>query len=504
MQKKVINIFLIVNLIIGIYLTASALLFSWNNIELADEYVYKNRDNFIVNILGLLFVFTIVAVFSNRQSFLKEVSTRKIAIILGIVAVVISVCWVVSSKTAPQADAKYVCEAASRFNVGDYFDMGRGEYVAKYPQQLGLITLMRILFKLFGDYNYLSFQILSCLAVFPIIYCTYEIAGIISNNNRVVEMICLVISFTCLPIYMYTAYVYGEILSTACIIISFMMILKCFQQPTKARLIGLAIAVMLAVMIRQNSLIAIIAMLAISLFNCLLKDKRKISLMVLVAIIVGVMSHSILIKGLYENKWPDDATHLHTLLWVAMGMNNDRECAGWNNGMPSMIFDESNFDEEACKDAAMLVISNFKNLCMDNPRFAADFYNRKITSQWCAPMYQGIVMNSYIVGEQHGLTYAIFNNKKVWKVLDNFMNLYQLVIYVSMLAFIFHYLKKKDGAEIYIGLLTIFGGFLFSILWEAKTRYVFPYFVIMLPYAAVGIYLLSKDLIVLKEKIKKN
>ena len=34
---------------------------------------------------------------------------------------------------------------------------------------------------------------------------------------------------------------------------------------------------------------------------------------------------------------------------------------------------------------------------------------------------------------------------------------------------------------------TIFGGFLFSMLWEAKARYILPYLIYGLPLAAIGL-----------------
>ena len=40
-------------------------------------------------------------------------------------------------------------------------------------------------------------------------------------------------------------------------------------------------------------------------------------------------------------------------------------------------------------------------------------------------------------------------------------------------------------------MITIFGGFLFHMLWEAKGRYILPYFVMMLPMAAVGLSMLA-------------
>ena len=38
----------------------------------------------------------------------------------------------------------------------------------------------------------------------------------------------------------------------------------------------------------------------------------------------------------------------------------------------------------------------------------------------------------------------------------------------------------------YMQLVIIFGGFLFTMLWEAMSRYVFPYVIYMLPLAAMG------------------
>ena len=226
MQKKVINIFLFINILVGIYLTASAFIFSWKNIELTNEYVYIFKDGLITNAIFTLVCFAIIAILIKREKIINRISTKKFAILLSVLAVIISFIWVLTTKTAPQADSKAVCYAAMNFNAGDFTDLNRGEYVAKYPQQLGLITIMRVLFKIFGDYNYLSFQLLSCVAVFPIIYCTYEIVGILSDQNKKAEVISLCIAFICIPMYMYTAYVYGEILSTALIVISFMLLLR--------------------------------------------------------------------------------------------------------------------------------------------------------------------------------------------------------------------------------------------------------------------------------------
>ena len=71
------------------------------------------------------------------------------------------------------------------------------------------------------------------------------------------------------------------------------------------------------------------------------------------------------------------------------------------------------------------------------------------------------------------------------------MKEYQFLIYCGVLIYLIFELfdtKNVSPIEDYIGIVTILGGFLFSIIWEAKARYMFPYFVLMLPYAMLGCF----------------
>lgn len=48
--------------------------------------------------------------------------------------------------------------------------------------------------------------------------------------------------------------------------------------------------------------------------------------------------------------------------------------------------------------------------------------------------------------------------------------------------------EKEVPISLWLPWIAVFGGFLFSILWEAKSRYVFPYCVFMILYAPEGLY----------------
>ena len=255
----------------------------------------------------------------------------------------------------------------------------------------------------------------------------------------------------------------------------------------------LALTSMLALMVRKNSLIFVIAMLVILAAKIICNDNRRVALVMVLTVILGTVMQVALVKLLYDRHWENDTTHLPSLLWVAMGTNDDYGYPGWYNGLATNLFWENNLDEEASKEAAVDVIKSFAGVCKSNPAYALDFYNRKITSQWCAPMYQGIVMNNNIEGEQSRIADAVYHDSNIWNMMDAFMNQYQLVVYISILLLLLLMLNKQNvGFEFYTGLMVVFGGFLFSILWEAKTRYVFPYLIVLLPYAAYGLYKVSE------------
>ena len=67
------------------------------------------------------------------------------------------------------------------------------------------------------------------------------------------------------------------------------------------------------------------------------------------------------------------------------------------------------------------------------------------------------------------------------------MNQYQSLIFIGVFLWLIFSFWREKGLEDHTLLITIIGGFLFHMLWEAKGRYILPYFVMMLPMAAVGL-----------------
>lgn len=52
--------------------------------------------------------------------------------------------------------------------------------------------------------------------------------------------------------------------------------------------------------------------------------------------------------------------------------------------------------------------------------------------------------------------------------------------------------RRTSSLLPYVGLVAVLGGFLFHMVWEANSRYIFPYFLLLLPYAARGLGMARK------------
>ena len=113
-------------------------------------------------------------------------------------------------------------------------------------------------------------------------------------------------------------------------------------------------------------------------------------------------------------------------------------------------------------------------------------------------MYQGLAMNNCLEAERPRLAESIYFGR-LRTVIDRWMNWYQLALYGGVLALLLSACPKGDrrkrkSLDGYSLLIGIFGGILFTMLWEAKSRYVFPYLLLLIPYAAAGLSDLARRL----------
>lgn len=455
--------------------------------DLQQEYVHYVPDSMVYNLLGIVVVLLLggLVCYGEKKHPLK-CNMDIVAAVFCVISVVFSVYWVSAASTSPQGDQHAIILCAEEFAAGDYSRLEKGEYVGIYPQQLGLISFTGILFDLFGVGNYRAFQYFNAHMVGLLIFSGYQIIKKLTKGNKRIELFYLLMMSVCVPLYCYVPFVYGEIGSTSLVMFAAWMLLSAFDKFSYAKIILMSVALGFAVQLRKNALIFVVAFLIVLLIR-LFRGVKKQDIIAVCGALLGVILFQACIDYTYGKLTPEDSQATPNIAYIAMGVNDDNGNAGWHNGYDQDVIRENDFDAKKAGEASKEYLAQFVAKCKANPGYAVDFYYRKINMQWNVPMYQCLAMNSWIAEGQSKFVESVYFGK-LRGIVEGYMNIYQLVVFGSILFLLLSKRKEWNSIENYLLLIGVFGGFLFSIIWEAKARYVFPYFIIMLPYAAIGIH----------------
>lgn len=480
----VFNILCAILFVILVYYSLT--LTGYSTLDLSDEHIFIQTDNFLKNILILAILWGIsVTAYLMLQKKHFKVNLDLAAAVAAVGMMMLSLIWVYFTNVAPEADQWNASFYADCFNDGDFSGFTKGKYIATCPHQLGFITVLRLIYMVLGANRYVGFQLLSVLCVGIIVLAGYWLVKQITHHSAGAEVIYLLLILFCFPLYAYTPFIYGEIPSTALLLVGACCLLKGLRQYRWHWIVLLAVCSGLAVQLRQNSLVVLLGFMVVLFVKLIQKPDWK-GIILLLSVIAGIGAGNLAIEMLYGQYFTEDAQAIPSSLYIAMGTNWDEENPGWFNGYNYTIFFENDCDPEAADAAAKADIKAFIKVCMDDPAYAVKFYKYKMLGQWNDPMYHCLAMNKNIVEEQPAIIDSIYFGA-LRGVVEAFMNIYQLIIYAGILLLLILYRKEWKQIENYVLLIGIFGGFLFTMLWEAKSRYVFPYFILMIPYAAIGI-----------------
>ncbi|MBQ2802353.1 MAG: glycosyltransferase family 39 protein [Lachnospiraceae bacterium] len=498
-EKYAIAIFRAFAIIVFAVLTGVSLVMTGNNIDSMDEFLYFKEDSILGNLLGILLSLVMIAVFLKlgeviaaklEARFQKKISMTLFAGIVSVISVLFSVYWVFATATAPKADQAYICEQAVQLELGNIDTLLKGGYVAKCPHQLGIITFLRVLFTVFGEGNYKAYQYFSAVMVGLLVFAGFQIIKHLTKDNHRAEAVYLILALVCFPMYGYVPYVYGEIPSTAFVMLAGWMFLACMERMRWWKLFLLAGFCGAAMQFRQNTIIMFIGFFIVLGIRFITELHKKYLIMA-GCMIAGLLAFGMAVNVIYKPLIPEDSKGIPSIMYIVMGTHESREgFPGWFDGTHANTYALNDYLPKPTIEAGKAELEAFAQKCLQDKAFAFDFYFGKMNTQWNAPMYQCLPMNSLIVEKQSVLAEAIYFGE-LGAVVEKIMNYYQLLIYGGVLLFL---ISKVDKIENYLLLIGIYGGFLFTLIWEAKTRYTFPYMVLMIPYAAISIeYLLTQS-----------
>ena len=188
-------------------------------------------------------------------------------------------------------------------------------------------------------------------------------------------------------------------------------------------------------------------------------------------------------------------------------MGENRRGNGWYNNYHKDIYGQAEFDLELTSEIAKQEIRDRLKVFRNDPSYAVWFFKTKVLSQWNQPLCQSVFFNTnYDVpstppaGGTLADSISSENFSRVLALADRV----QFIVYIGMLAYFIFCVKRDSNLLHHVLAVTMIGGFLFSIIWESKARYIFPYYVLMFSGAAIGYFSMIQKIAETIGKIRKQ
>ncbi len=401
-------------------------------------------------------------------------------------------------------DGETLSEIAVEFMQGNYRAFEQGEYLFNYSFQIGITALLEVIYRFFGVRNYLAFQIINVGCIMIFLWMLNRITYELFENERI-QCLEAVLSMGMLPLFLFSTFVYGDIIGWAFGISAVYWIIRFLKTDRFSWAIGAAFLFAIGIIIKSNiSILLVASVIAIILHTIEKKSYRFLLLILLMAVLVRLFSGMVEMVYVQRAGLADYPKGIPKVAWVAMSMQEADEggyACGWYNGYNWTVYYQNGYDRRATIEACMDNLKGSLGKLAHEQKYALNYFYKKFTSQWNAPTFQAMITNEWSTRHTDKTTWLghWFLFEKGRDILYELMNIYHfLMFFVTTIGFLAG--KNKWSLPKAYFALNIFGGFLFHMIWEAQSRYILGYFVLMLPFAACGCEKLFRGM----EKIIRN
>lgn len=473
------------------------------NMDLENLKVRFHEDNMWVNICWLVFVLIVFwgvsKILFTQDEKANEKRVHICALVSAIAVGIVGVIWVIVHNYEPFHDQLQVVKDAMDFLKGDYSDLK--EYLEIYPHQIGLVFLYKILFSICPNHEAIYFVHVIWLMV--IVYFTYAVTWQLFESSKIsfysiAGTVCFV------PMYFYVNYAYGDLCMAACGILGIWCYIKLCRSNQFKYGFRLLLIMTFSYLARSNSLIVLIAMAITLVVHSVRKYNWRIFIISVALVLVPISTQKIIIASYEYKAEVDMLTGAPAILHVAMGMQETYEGPGYYNAYNLTTYVHAGKDAEAASDVAEEYIRNRIQEMRQDLGYTRGFYRLKALQQWNEPSLSGEISTKTFSGEPRQLVQDIYFGR-IQEFLRIFRNRYIFVLYAGAFAGALCKTftpKNKDSIWKNIIFVILIGEFLFSLLWENKSRYVMPCVVMLLPYGGYGLYRMQNCLEIIASKWK--
>ena len=481
---------------------------SLNN-RMSEDIVINSND--VILILG--YIISVIAIYyvlyKSKNIKLSKKTKNIILISLFVIYFIMQVLWINIRSANPNYDQYYMYDTAVKMKDGNTDLMG-DSYLQMYPQQISTASFYAVILKLFNTNDVKVLQYANAIANTFTILGLYLISKKIANKENSLNTFAFIIygfTFTALPLL--STFIYGDFISLPFAIFAIYYIMK-YSGENKARyLVASALLMSMSYFLRMNMLIFVVA-ITIYLILGLIQFIAKISKeqippkskvlqstlkvgFIIIFVLVSIIPTN-LYKAFMQNKLGlDKEKAFPTIGFLDIGITRATRGYGWYADLFGDGWRDGTLTKEVYKLDFQKKLAEFKN-----PENFMEFYTKKIASMWAECTFGSVWYNlsfnfgDMSVNEGTATEEQILEYENVDKEVLRFYNLNKtyekiLVLLIFSAVLIFMLRNNNITNEQALLILIFIGGFLFHILWEAKSRYIIPYVIILIPIASIGI-----------------
>lgn len=466
--------------------------FGWRytiNMSIENESLIMTADSGWKQLLFLAGALIVGAVLCKCGGYLKKRTAHVIAAVLSAVVTAGLFLLLKDAHAYAISDQGQIYLAAVDMLSGDFKAMQPGEYLSVYPFQLGLASIYTGIFSITKSSSFEVLQMVQAVGTGLTVYAGFRITRELfcSVQAQCIYMLCVL---GCLPMYLYTLFIYGETFGICGAMYGIWFFLRANREGTGSRTAVVfwllaGVAMTLAYIVRSALIIVWIAMAIIQVLIFLKNRKILLLAMAVISLFIMLTGQRILITSVQGMAGTRLDGGMPVSLWIAMGLQDndlDDNRPGSYNGYSLALFEECEYDRELSGDYAKQdIIERFRNWFRQPDKMMA-FFRLKLLNQWIEPTYGSFTMTHYLNEPEEWVTEIYFG--ETGNRLKGFLNGYQNLVWFTVLGYFLLLLRGKERTLCWLPGLILIGGFLFSVIWEAKSRYVYPYAVIALPYMA--------------------
>lgn len=529
----------LISVLIGLFLvvaSAAGLYFTWfilssSMIDVAvgfDQPVIIPNYNLATDILCILFLFVILifaaAFIGSKRVILTSNIVRLTAFV--ILAIMLFVYINVSDPQLIPEDSGVCYSAAQSIFQNNYSVIQSGSYVYHFPNMLGVISLNILFFSLFGAANTSAFYYFNAVCVLTMVWfgaafirmiiCSRDFLGKEIDSDKdsdadkqidpenkyfrckvslIAETLWMLFCLFDIPLNMLVLFRYGDIAQAASLIMAFYFAVRCIKSGKMRYCFPVIIVLSVGVLLRENTMVGCIALLLFYLVAGVKNGNLKRTLILTGTVLLVMILPIRIQRACYEKLAGERIVGTPVSAWIAMGMmENETEGPGWYNGYNWIVFEDYG-GREGADVAAKAFINARTEQFMNDPGLMINFYHRKTVTQWADPLYEALGHTSF-GNNAHPFFLNVFGKRGEEKPLNEHLyritDLLQSIVFIGGNIFLVISavlcLKKKEKYMGYMLLLVIAvtGGVLFSVLWEAKSRYTIGYLPVIMLMGAVG------------------